>query len=141
MLAPDQAVVAVGGDPAPAAAAADRLAAPVARFERVGACVAGEAVVAGVPTQLITPASGDEGVDVYVVRNDDPGRTLWVVQAKRYAAIAFRRTGRSGQAACRGCGRGGGGDRPVLPVARGSLAVFGRWGMASWGALDSRTHR
>jgi restriction system protein len=34
----------------------------------------------------LTPASGDEGVDVYVVRNDDLGRTLWVVQAKRYAA-------------------------------------------------------
>lgn len=34
----------------------------------------------------LTPASGDEGVDVYVVRNDDMGRTLWVVQAKRYAA-------------------------------------------------------
>lgn len=36
----------------------------------------------------LTPASGDEGVDVYVVRNDDLGRTLWVVQAKRYAAHA-----------------------------------------------------
>jgi len=34
----------------------------------------------------LTPASGDEGVDVYVVRNEDVGRTLWVVQAKRYAA-------------------------------------------------------
>jgi restriction endonuclease Mrr len=34
----------------------------------------------------LTPASGDEGVDVYVVRNDEMGRTLWVVQAKRYAA-------------------------------------------------------
>jgi restriction system protein len=34
----------------------------------------------------LTPASGDEGVDVYVVRNDALGRTLWVVQAKRYAA-------------------------------------------------------
>jgi len=34
----------------------------------------------------LTPASGDEGVDVYVMRHDDLGRTLWVVQAKRYAA-------------------------------------------------------
>jgi restriction endonuclease len=34
----------------------------------------------------LTPASGDEGVDVYVVRNDELGRTLCVVQAKRYAA-------------------------------------------------------
>lgn len=34
----------------------------------------------------LTPASGDEGVDVYVVRKDDLGQTLWVVQAKRYAA-------------------------------------------------------
>ena len=34
----------------------------------------------------LTPASGDEGVDVYVLRRDDLGRTLWVVQAKRYAA-------------------------------------------------------
>ena len=34
----------------------------------------------------LTPASGDEGVDVYVVSNDELGRTLWVVQAKRYAA-------------------------------------------------------
>jgi restriction system protein len=34
----------------------------------------------------LTPASGDEGVDVYVVSNEDVGRTLWVVQAKRYAA-------------------------------------------------------
>jgi restriction system protein len=33
----------------------------------------------------LTPASGDEGVDVYVVRRDDVGSTLWVVQAKRYA--------------------------------------------------------
>jgi restriction system protein len=34
----------------------------------------------------LTPASGDEGVDVYVVSRNDLGRTLWVVQAKRYAA-------------------------------------------------------
>jgi restriction system protein len=34
----------------------------------------------------LTPASGDEGVDVYVVRHDEMGQTLWVVQAKRYAA-------------------------------------------------------
>jgi Restriction endonuclease len=34
----------------------------------------------------LTPASGDEGVDIYVVSRNDLGRTLWVVQAKRYAA-------------------------------------------------------
>lgn len=34
----------------------------------------------------LTPASGDEGVDVYVVRRDDLGASLTVVQAKRYAA-------------------------------------------------------
>lgn len=34
----------------------------------------------------LTPASGDEGADVYVVSRDDLGRSLWVVQAKRYAA-------------------------------------------------------
>jgi restriction system protein len=33
----------------------------------------------------LTPSSGDEGVDVYVVRRDDLGMTLTVVQAKRYA--------------------------------------------------------
>lgn len=34
----------------------------------------------------LTPASGDEGVDIYVVSRNDLGRALWVVQAKRYAA-------------------------------------------------------
>jgi restriction system protein len=33
----------------------------------------------------LTPASGDEGADVYVVSHNDLGRTLWVVQAKRNA--------------------------------------------------------
>jgi restriction system protein len=33
----------------------------------------------------LTPASGDEGADVYVVSRNDLGRTLWVVQAKRNA--------------------------------------------------------
>lgn len=33
----------------------------------------------------LTPRSGDEGVDVYVVSRSDLGRTLWVVQAKRHA--------------------------------------------------------
>lgn len=33
----------------------------------------------------LTPASGDEGADVYVVGHNDLGRTLWVVQAKRNA--------------------------------------------------------
>jgi restriction system protein len=33
----------------------------------------------------LTPASGDEGADVYVVSRDDLGRSLWVVQAKRNA--------------------------------------------------------
>jgi hypothetical protein len=33
----------------------------------------------------LTPSSGDEGVDVYVVRRDDLGTSLTVVQAKRYA--------------------------------------------------------
>jgi hypothetical protein len=32
----------------------------------------------------LTPASGDEGVDVYAIRRDDLGSTLTVVQAKRY---------------------------------------------------------
>jgi restriction system protein len=35
---------------------------------------------------MLTPASGDEGVDIYVVSRNDLGRALWVVQAKRYAA-------------------------------------------------------
>jgi len=34
----------------------------------------------------LTPASGDKGVDVYVVSRDGIGKTLWVVQAKRWAA-------------------------------------------------------
>lgn len=34
----------------------------------------------------LTPASGDEGVDVYVLRHDDLGASLTIVQAKRYAA-------------------------------------------------------
>jgi restriction system protein len=34
---------------------------------------------------LLTPASGDRGVDVYVISHDDLGSTLWVVQAKRWA--------------------------------------------------------
>lgn len=34
----------------------------------------------------LTPASGDEGVDIYVVSRTDLGQALWVVQAKRYAA-------------------------------------------------------
>jgi restriction system protein len=34
----------------------------------------------------LTPASGDEGVDIYVVSRNDLGQTLWVVQAKRHAA-------------------------------------------------------
>jgi restriction system protein len=33
----------------------------------------------------LTPASGDEGADVYVVSHNELGRTLWVVQAKRNA--------------------------------------------------------
>lgn len=33
----------------------------------------------------LTPASGDEGADVYVVGHSEMGRTLWVVQAKRNA--------------------------------------------------------
>jgi restriction system protein len=33
----------------------------------------------------LTPASGDEGADVYVVSRNDLGRALWVVQAKRNA--------------------------------------------------------
>ncbi len=33
----------------------------------------------------LTPASGDGGVDVYVVSRDGVGETLWVVQAKRWA--------------------------------------------------------
>ncbi|MGN6558204.1 MAG: restriction endonuclease [Solirubrobacterales bacterium] len=33
----------------------------------------------------LTPASGDEGADVYVVSHSELGRTLWVVQAKRNA--------------------------------------------------------
>lgn len=33
----------------------------------------------------LTPASGDQGVDIYVVRRDDLGTSLTVVQAKRYA--------------------------------------------------------
>lgn len=33
----------------------------------------------------LTPASGDEGADVYVVSHNDLGRELWVVQAKRHA--------------------------------------------------------
>jgi restriction system protein len=33
----------------------------------------------------LTPASGDEGADVYVVSRNDLGRELWVVQAKRNA--------------------------------------------------------
>lgn len=33
----------------------------------------------------LTPASGDEGADVYVISRSDLGRTLWVVQAKRHA--------------------------------------------------------
>jgi hypothetical protein len=32
----------------------------------------------------LTPASGDDGADVYAVRRDDLGSTLIVVQAKRY---------------------------------------------------------
>jgi restriction system protein len=35
---------------------------------------------------LLTPASGDGGVDVYVVRHDELGSSLTVVQCKRYAA-------------------------------------------------------
>jgi hypothetical protein len=34
----------------------------------------------------LTPSSGDGGVDVYVVSRDGVGETLWVVQAKRWAA-------------------------------------------------------
>lgn len=34
----------------------------------------------------LTSRSGDENVDVYVVSRDDVGETLWVVQAKRWAA-------------------------------------------------------
>jgi restriction system protein len=34
----------------------------------------------------LTPASGDEGVDIYAVSRSDLGQALWVVQAKRYAA-------------------------------------------------------
>jgi restriction system protein len=34
----------------------------------------------------LTPAAGDEGVDIYVVSRSDLGQALWVVQAKRYAA-------------------------------------------------------
>jgi restriction system protein len=33
----------------------------------------------------LTPASGDGGVDVYVVSREAVGETLWVVQAKRWA--------------------------------------------------------
>jgi DNA-directed RNA polymerase specialized sigma24 family protein len=34
---------------------------------------------------LLTPASGDGGVDVYVVRNDEFGTALTIVQCKRYS--------------------------------------------------------
>lgn len=33
----------------------------------------------------LTPASGDEGVDIYLVSRNDLGKMLWVVQAKRNA--------------------------------------------------------
>jgi hypothetical protein len=33
----------------------------------------------------LTPTTGDQGVDVYVVRHDELGRSLSVVQAKRYS--------------------------------------------------------